>query len=89
MSPKPRAEQLAEQLSDLLKSASDPRLLLTIPEAGEKLGVSPNTVYKLIAGGDLRAVDMSSSNAKRSRTRVRADDLEAFIEARTREPRAS
>jgi excisionase family DNA binding protein len=89
MSPKPRAEQLADQLSELLKSVGDTRLLYSIPETAEKLDVSPNTVYKLIADGDLRAVDMASSTAKRSRTRVRADDIEAFIEARTRQPRAS
>lgn len=63
--------------------------LLTIPEAADELSLSPNTVYKLIAEGDLRAVDMSTAAARKSKTRVRSDDLEAFIEARTREPRAS
>ena len=30
--------------------------LLTIPETADELGISPNTVYKMIACGDLRAV---------------------------------
>jgi excisionase family DNA binding protein len=63
--------------------------LLSIPEAADELSLSPNTVYKLIAEGDLRAVDMSTAGARKSKTRIRSDDLAAFIEARTREPRAS
>lgn len=63
--------------------------LLTIPETAEELGISPNTVYKMIRCGDLRAVDMAVPGAKAPKTRVRQEDLEAFIDARTREVRAS
>lgn len=63
--------------------------LLTIPETADELGISPNTVYKMIACGDLRAVDMTVPGAKSSKTRIRQEDLEAFINARTREVRAS
>ena len=77
-----------EQLLELL-TAEDDSLLLTIPQAADKLEIAPNTVYKLIASGDLRAVDMTVPGAKRPKTRIRRDDLEAFIEARTREVRAS
>ena len=63
--------------------------LLTIPEVADELKLAPNTVYKMIAAGDLRAVDMSVPGARKSKTRIRRDDLEAFVEARTREPRAS
>ena len=63
--------------------------LLTIPQAAERLGIATNTVYKMIASGDLRAVDMSVPGARTSKTRVRDDDLDAFIEGRTREARAS
>lgn len=63
--------------------------LLTIPQAAERLGISPNTVYKMIACGDLRAVDMAVPGAKAPKTRIRLEDLEAFIEARTGEVRAS
>ena len=59
--------------------------LLTIPETADELGISPNTVYKMIACGDLRAVDMAVPGARSSKTRIRLEDLEAFIEARTRE----
>jgi excisionase family DNA binding protein len=63
--------------------------LLTIPETGRELGISPTTVYKMIACGDLRAVDMSVPGARKPKTRIRQEDLESFINARTREVRAS
>lgn len=63
--------------------------LLTIPETAEHLGIAINTVYKMIAAGDLRAVDMAVPGARTSKTRIRQDDLDAFIDARTREVRAS
>ncbi len=63
--------------------------LLTIPEVADELKIAPNTVYKMIAAGDLRAVDMAVPGARKSKTRIRQDDLLAFIEARTREVRAS
>jgi excisionase family DNA binding protein len=63
--------------------------LLTIPETAKKLGLAMTTVYKMIAEGDLRAVDVAVRGAKKSKTRVREDDLEAFIEGRTREVQAS
>lgn len=63
--------------------------LLTIPEVADELNIAPNTVYKMIAAGDLRAVDMAVPGARKSKTRIRVDDLEAFVEARTREARAS
>jgi excisionase family DNA binding protein len=63
--------------------------LLTIPEVADELNIAPNTVYKMIAAGDLRAVDMAVPGARKSKTRIRVDDLEAFVEARTRQPRAS
>lgn len=59
--------------------------LLTIPETAERLGdVSDNHVYRLIASGALNAVDISQPGARKSKTRVREDDLQAFIAARTR-----
>lgn len=59
--------------------------LFTVPEAAEQLSVrSTNTVYALIAAGKLRAVDIAATGS-RSRTRIREDDLQAFIEANTRQ----
>lgn len=64
--------------------------LLTIPQAKDRLGCSEMHVYRLIASGDLRAVDIARSGSKRSKTRVREDDLAAYINAHTRvAPRAS
>ena len=62
--------------------------LLTVPEAGEKLRVSPNTVLRLIALGKLRAVDVAATG-RGTRTRVRDDDLQAYINANTRRTQAS
>lgn len=57
--------------------------LLTIPEVMDRLRIkSKDTVYALISGGALRAVDAAATGT-RSRTRVREDDLQAFIDART------
>jgi excisionase family DNA binding protein len=65
-------------------AATPPLVLLTPAQAGERLGASEMHVYRAIAAGDLRAVDIANPGSKRSKTRVRSDDLEAYIEARTR-----
>lgn len=57
--------------------------LWTIGEAAERLRCSEMTVYRLITRGHLKAVDISTTG--RSKTRVRDDDLAAFIEDRTRQ----
>ena len=59
--------------------------LFTIPQAAEQLGVSENHVYRLIASGVLRAVDVRQPGSRRPKTRVREDDLAAFIDAHTRD----
>ena len=69
-------------------TASTPQgtALLTIPEVGEQLRLGKSTVYELIAMGALKAVDVSPTG--RRKTRIRRQDLEAFIESRTRDARA-
>jgi len=58
--------------------------LFTPKETGERLGgASENHVYRLIARGQLRAVDIGLPGSRRSKTRIREDDLAAYIEART------
>jgi predicted DNA-binding transcriptional regulator AlpA len=66
--------------------------VLTIPQVAERLKVSRYTVYRMISAGVLRAVDISvpqTDGSKRtwrqSRTRVRVDDLQAYLDANTRE----
>lgn len=58
--------------------------LLSIPNAAARLDCSASHVYNLIAAGKLRAVEIKATG-KRPKTRVREEDLEAFIEAQTRE----
>lgn len=58
--------------------------LLKPAEVAEVLGISENGAYRLIANGQLRAVDVSQPGARTSKTRVRSDDVEEFIERRTR-----
>ena len=58
--------------------------LLSITRAAEHLDCSRGHVYNLIATGELRAVDISPRGSSRPKTRVRAEDLEAYIERQTR-----
>jgi excisionase family DNA binding protein len=57
--------------------------LLSMPAAAERLGCSRTYVYRLIASGQLRSVDIKAAGNTRSKTRVRAEDVEAFIERHT------
>ncbi|MFI0481706.1 helix-turn-helix domain-containing protein [Actinomadura sp. 9N215] len=57
--------------------------LLTIPETAARLRCSENTVYRLIASGDLPARDIGRG---RVRTRVVEADLAAFIVGRPSVP---
>lgn len=59
-------------------------LLLTVPETAAHLRMDRKTVYRLISSGELRATDISATKGGRTRTRIRRDDLERFIDARTR-----
>jgi excisionase family DNA binding protein len=58
--------------------------LHTIQGAAEVLGCSENHVYRLIAAGVLSAVDIAVPGARRSKTRVRDDDLASYINTKTR-----
>lgn len=57
--------------------------LLSLPRAAERLDCSRGHIYRLIAAGKLRAVDIRA-NGKRSKTRVYAEDLDAYIAQHTR-----
>ncbi len=58
--------------------------LLPIPAAAARLGCSEMHIYRLVSSGELRAVDISQKGARKSKTRIRSDDLDAYINARTR-----
>lgn len=62
-----------------------PDFVYTINETARRLGCSRTHAYKLIAVGLLRAVDISAPGSGRSKTRVRPDDLAAYIEQQTTE----
>lgn len=53
--------------------------VLTIQQVADRLGCSKPHVYRLINSGALPAVDIASPDSKRSKTRVRLDDLAAFL----------
>lgn len=55
--------------------------LYTALEAAKCLGVSDDYVYSRQKDGTLRVVDVGTNGRKK--LRVRADDLQAFIDART------
>ena len=58
--------------------------LHTVPGAAEQLGCSDNHIYRLIAAGELRAVDIAQPGARKSKTRVRSSDLADYINRQTR-----
>lgn len=62
---------------------SAPRLH-DITTTAEILGVSRDTVYRLIATGDLESCDVAPTGSRQSKTRVSDDAIRAFIAARTR-----
>lgn len=54
--------------------------LYSVAKVGARLDMSREWVYERIRRGDLRKVELGDTTAK---TRIRADDLQAFIDART------
>jgi excisionase family DNA binding protein len=71
------------------QTAGRPTSLLTIKTAADRLGCSITHVYRLIAAGHLRAVDISPPGSGRTKTRIRDDDMGEYIEKQTRERRIS
>lgn len=57
--------------------------LASVTKAAEVLDCSRGHVYGLIAAGKLRAVEIKATGT-RSKTRIRLEDLEAYIDANTR-----
>lgn len=61
--------------------------LYSIPDVADRLAVHTATVYRLIGDGGIRTVQTGRDGA--SRLRIRADDLQAFIDSRTSERRTA
>lgn len=57
--------------------------LLSVTRAAERLDCSRAHIYRLISTGRLRPVDIKATG-KRPKTRVYADELDAYIAAQTR-----
>lgn len=55
-----------------------PERLFSIPETAERLRTSRSTVYRLIAAGDLHAVEFGAVGVTK-RYRVPASELDRFI----------
>ena len=66
------------------RASHPPAQLLPIPAAAERLGCSEMHIYRLVSLGELSAVDISLKGAGKSKTRIRSDELDAYIESRTR-----
>jgi len=61
--------------------------LYTVLETAGFLGCSDQHVYRLIAAGELRTVDIATPTGRRAgrpKIRIRSDDLAAYIDRRTR-----
>lgn len=63
---------------------ADTAALLTPAQAGKLICASRDHIYRLVADGVLRAVDVARPSAKSSKTRIRRDDLQEYIERMTR-----
>lgn len=58
------------------------RRLISVTAAAERLACSRAHIYRLIATGALRSVDIHAEGT-RTKTRIYDDELEQFIDART------
>jgi excisionase family DNA binding protein len=65
---------------------ADEMALLTPRQAAERLKCSMNHIYRLIAQGELRAVDIARAGSRRTKMRVRSDDLALYVDSRTPGP---
>ena len=55
--------------------------LYSTAQAAERLGVSSDFIEDRVHSGQLRVVELGSD--RRQKWRIRADDLQAFIDSRT------
>jgi excisionase family DNA binding protein len=79
----------ADAVAAAVAAAAGRPPVLTVPGAAGQLGCSEMHIYRLVAAGELRAVDISMPGSVRSKTRIRADDLASYIERQTRGGSAS
>lgn len=58
--------------------------LYSVTQTAKILDCSDMHVYRQIAAGELLAVDIGSAGSGRAKTRIRSDDLDDYIERKTR-----
>jgi hypothetical protein len=76
-----------EQANPLAKAANDPLRLYSVKELAELWNCTDMHIYKLIETGELPTVNIANPNAtgiRRSKTRIRATDAEAYVTRKTR-----
>jgi excisionase family DNA binding protein len=82
MTPSLRSSEMATQTGG--RNPATSTQLLSVPAAADRLECSEMHIYRLVSTGELRAVDISRQGAKKSKTRIRSEDLDAYIDARMR-----
>jgi len=60
-------------------TAPDDTLAYTVPEAARQLRVGVNTVYRLIASGDLKAKDVRRPGSRKGMTRVSRAEILRYL----------
>lgn len=70
-----------EQVIQEFGTAQDPKVVvvLTPQQTADWLNCSREHVYRLIKHGSLKAIDIAPRGSMRSKTRIREDDLIAYI----------
>lgn len=64
------SEILLEEIKKAIKQSNQNNFLMTVPEAAERLSMTPNTVYDLIHSGQIQALKIRKfriSNAEINR----------------------
>lgn len=57
--------------------------LLSIPTVAKSLACSRGHVYHLINNGQIRVVEIKAASSTRTKTRIRREDLQSFIDCNT------
>lgn len=66
--------ELLKEMKKLIKHSNPNNFLMTIPEAAERLSLTPNTVYDLINSGQLQAL-------KVRKLRISNSEINRFIKS--------
>ena len=62
-----------------MDATNDSKILLTVPEAAQRLGLGRSFVYQLVMKGEIRSIKLGRAR------RIPVDALEQFVSARIEE----